>query len=132
MLIRQIPILCALAVAVTANLLVPARANAEALDIYLVYSADVRGQKTDLKKTLSEEYNVKSYNIAMLSVADYSGRQKIMTKLTSARVIVLLGSRSIDILGNRNHDSTLAIDAKSEDPVTTIKTWFEARVTDNP
>ena len=72
------------------------------LDVYVVYSGRDRGSKAKLLKLLSKDVKVKTYNVDLLAVADYSGKQKAIGKLQRARTVVFLGKRPSTILkGNK-------------------------------
>ena len=89
-------------------------ANAEDIDIYFVYASHDKEAQRSLKNAFASEYNVKSYNIDLLAIADYTGRQKAMAKLSQAKVVVLVKDKPRQILAGQNSFSTVEVsDASS-------------------
>lgn len=70
------------------------------VDIYLVYSGPEKNIAKSLKKILSKDYKVKTYNVDMLALADYSGKQKVTSKLAKARLVVLIKDKPRKILSD--------------------------------
>ncbi len=71
---------------------------AQDLDVYIVYSGKNKKDQKQLKGVLPQNLTVKSYNVDLLVLADYSGKQKVIAKLGRARVIVILHDRPMEIL----------------------------------
>ena len=67
-------------------------------DIYLVYSGKNRSEKVSLEKALSKQLTTKSYNVSLLALADYSGKQKAVAKLERAKVVVVLADTPFKLL----------------------------------
>jgi len=70
--------------------LTPLTAMAGGVDIYVVFSGSDKAIKKEIKKQLSGEYKVKTYNTKLLAMADYSGKQKAVAKISKARLVVLV------------------------------------------
>ena len=60
------------------------------LDVYIVYAGKDKKDKTALKKVLSGDLKVKFYNVDLLALADYSGKQKAIAKLGKAKVVLVI------------------------------------------
>lgn len=103
-------------------------AQADHVDVYLIYSADVRVLRNDMKKTLAPDYMVKSYNVDLLAVADYSGRQKILAKLVNAQLIVLIGQKPVDLLGHEGLENVVSVSNNAGKTVAVAKVmhWLNA------
>ncbi|PCJ99337.1 MAG: hypothetical protein COA45_04665 [Zetaproteobacteria bacterium] len=84
---------------------------ASATDIYLVYSGANRDIKNQIQDALSSELDIKSYNTSLLVIADYSGKQKVIAKLSQAGLVVMLDENSIQDLDNSAFENVVhAID----------------------
>ena len=70
----------------------------EGLDVYIIYSGKTRGAIHLLAKSIPKYLSVKSYNANLLVLADYSGKQKAISKFHRARLIVILGDQTLEIL----------------------------------
>ena len=68
-----------------------ASARRDGPDVYVVYSGRSRAAKKELLSKLSKDLSVSTYNVDLLALADYSGRQKAVAKIERAPVIVFLG-----------------------------------------
>lgn len=64
--------------------------NAAATDVYLVYAGKNRKLKAEIFGELSGPFSVKTYNVGLLGLADYSGVQKVVSKISKAKTVVLL------------------------------------------
>lgn len=69
-----------------------------AVDAYVIYGGKNKAEKKMFLTKLPKEISVKSYNIDLLAVADYSGKQKALAKIQKASVIVLLLDQPMKIL----------------------------------
>lgn len=87
----------------------PQPSFASNIDIYLVYSGSEKAIAKSLKKSLSKDYKVKTYNVDMLALADYSGKQKVASKLAKARLVVLIKDKPKEILSGMSFKSILEI-----------------------
>ena len=82
-----------------AGVLLLAPGPACAVDVYLVYSSADKGLQKRFKKSLVPELSVRSYNIDLLALADYSGRQKALAKILKAGLVVIIKARPREIIG---------------------------------
>ncbi len=71
---------------------------AQHIDLYVVYTSGNRAQKNDLLNALPEDVSVKAYNTNLLALADYSGKQKTIAKLETARIVVILDTGPMEHL----------------------------------
>ncbi len=83
--------------------------SVNAVDIYLVYSGTSKSIQKALKKALPSELKVKSYNVDLLAIADYSGKQKAILKLSQAKIIVLITNKPMEVLGDIKFENTLTV-----------------------
>lgn len=83
-----------LAVIIAGGMLIFASAVAHAADLYVVYAGKDKDLKARVIKEVSPELQVKSYNIDLLALADYSGKQKVAAKLQQAQFIVFTSNRA--------------------------------------
>ena len=77
-----------------------------ALDAYVVYSGKDYQDKEIFMATLSKDFSLKSYNIDLLTVGDYSQKQKALAKFKKASAIVFLFDEPMKVLSG----STLSPD----------------------
>lgn len=73
-------------------------ATSAAVDVYILYDGKSKQTKTTFLEWLHDAISVKSYNVDLLAVADYSGKQKVLTKFNRAKVIVILLDGPMKIL----------------------------------
>ena len=90
-----------------ATLMVPA--YSAPADIYIVYIGKGKKIQQMVKKSLPSEFNVKSYNASILAKADYSGKQKAVSKLSSAKLIVFVSTKPFALLGKPKLKNTVTI-----------------------
>ena len=69
-----------------------------ATDAYVVFSSDSRELKSTISALLKKSLKVKTYNVDMLALSDYSGKQKVLAKFSRATVVVILGDKPLDEL----------------------------------
>lgn len=93
---------------------------AASIDVYLVYSSADKDIKSQLNEKLPADLKVKSYNATLLTMADYSGKQKAVAKLSGARVVVLINEQVVEILGNPDFKVSLIINGSGDDNVEKI------------
>ena len=55
--------------------------KAVAQDVYILYSGSGKAEKSVLQKSLGKKLKVRTYNVALLALADYSGKQRTLAKL---------------------------------------------------
>ncbi len=63
---------------------------AEGLDLYVVYTGKQKKEKDQLLNAFPKDLSVKTYNVDLLVLADYSGKQKAVARLEKARMILIL------------------------------------------
>ena len=73
-------------------------AMVSAQDVYIVYSGKDRTLKQKVANAFPKTMKVKEYNVDLLALADYSGKQKAITKVSRADVVVIVGDKAMDIL----------------------------------
>ena len=76
---------------------VPAHARGD-LDVYVLYAGKNSQEKRDLVDKLPKELTVKQFNVDILALADYSGKQKAIAKFSRARVVVTVHDAPLKIL----------------------------------
>ncbi|PCK07387.1 MAG: hypothetical protein COA42_14525 [Alteromonadaceae bacterium] len=95
--------------------------QAAGVDVYLVYAgADKKLQKR-IRATLPGDLAIKSYNASLLMMADYSGKQKAIAKLSSAKLVVLINKQSMELLGNPRFPNALMVTGDSSQEIDKIK-----------
>ena len=87
-----------IAAALVLFLLLGMSAAAAAQDVYVVYSGKDRAFKDQIVGGFPAGVNVKQYNADLLALADYSGKQKAVTTISRAEVVVIIGDKPMDIL----------------------------------
>lgn len=97
----------------------------EGLDIYIVYSGKTRGAVSLLAKSIPRELSVKSYNANLLALADYSGKQKAISRFHQAKLIIILGDQSLRILESGRMKRPLIIVGSTKKDITSdVKTLY--------
>ena len=69
--------------------------SAWAVDVYVVYSGREGNLRKSVTNVMSSNLSVKSYNVDLLALADYSGKQKAVGKISRASVVIIVGSRPL-------------------------------------
>ena len=69
-----------------------------AQDVYVIYPGKDKVAKEQLVSALPSRLKVKSYNVNLLAIADYSAKQKILLKIQRAKIIIMLHDRTMEIL----------------------------------
>ncbi len=83
--------------------------TARQVDVYIVYASSDRDAKNELTAALAEGLSVKSYNSNLLALADYSGKQKAMSKLERVSVVVIINDAPLDHLAGRLADANVLL-----------------------
>ncbi len=104
-----------LALFIAAGMFFTASCSALATDIYLVYSGKDKGVSKELKKALPSDLKVKSYNVDLLAMADYSGKQKAIAKLSRAKLVVLIKEKPKEVLGEAKFPAVIEVDGSKGD-----------------
>ena len=73
-------------------------AGSRDVDVYVVFSGKDKQEKKALKNALPANLKVKFYNVDLLALADYSGKQKAVAKLETAKMIVIIKDRPLKLL----------------------------------
>lgn len=68
------------------------------IDVYVAYSGKDKKDKRALKKVFPANLSVKFYNVDLLALADYSGKQKAIAKLEKAKLIVFVKDAPHELL----------------------------------
>ncbi len=69
-----------------------------ATDVYVVYTMKNKQVKKILKGLMPGSIKTKFYNADLLTVADYSGKQKAVSKFERSRLVVFVGDAPIKLL----------------------------------
>ena len=83
------------------------------LDVYILYAGKDSSEKNELMKHLNEKLNVKKYNVDLLALADYSGKQKAVARFGRAKVVVAVKDSPVKILKRTKVGSDLLITAST-------------------
>ena len=68
------------------------------VDVYIVFAGKDKKEKKAIKKAMPDNLTVKFYNIDLLALADYSGKQKAIAKLEKAKVVVFVKDAPHELL----------------------------------
>ncbi len=98
-----------------ASAAVASPAIAQHVDLYVLYTSRDRVQKNELLSALPGDLSVKAYNTNLLALADYSGKQRAMTKLETARIVVILNTGPMEHLQGRLTGPDVIIFNSAED-----------------
>ena len=79
------------------------------LDVYIVYSGKEKKLKNSLLESLPESLEVKSYNTNLLGLGDYSAVQKVASKLSRAKVVVIVGEDAMTALSGASIRTSLVV-----------------------
>ena len=91
-------------------LIVPKLALAQSkIDIYVVYSGTSKKDKKGLKKVIPKSLRTKYYNADLLAVADYSGKQKAISKFNRAKIVIIVGDAPMHLLDGARLSKKLII-----------------------
>jgi len=91
-----------------------------AQDIYIVYAGTDKNIQKELKSVLSENFKVKSFNVGLLAMADYTGKQKAITKISKAKVVVLINEKPAELLGDAEFASVVTVSSSSRSAIDAI------------
>lgn len=93
----------------------PRYASAANIDVYLVYSLKEKALKVAVEKQLPPNLAIKSYNADLLAIADYSGKQKVIAKLSRATVVTLIGRKATTLLRDTSLKNSVTISEETID-----------------
>lgn len=68
------------------------------VDVYIVFAGKDKKEKKAIQKALPDNLTVKFYNVDLLALADYSGKQKAIAKLEKAKVVVFVKDAPHELL----------------------------------
>ena len=114
------------AAALVLFLLLGMSAAAAAQDVYVVYSGKDRAFKDQIVGGFPAGVNVKQYNADLLALADYSGKQKVIAKLSRAKVILILGDKPLNALTGSTFASHLIVNSGHGNDLASRKTKVHA------
>ena len=83
--------------------------DAAVADVYLVYSVKSRKLKEEIVEGISGDFSVKTYNTGLLGLADYSGLQKVVSKISRARVVVMLHDTTMEAFNGNTIRTNLIV-----------------------
>ncbi len=83
--------------------------TAQGVDVYVVYSGRDGGLRNQVVGAMPGNLDVKTYNVDLLALADYSGKQKAVSKISRAGVVVIVGSRPMQLLNKTKIKSNLLV-----------------------
>ena len=84
------------------------------VDVYVVYSSIDKPLQKTLKKSLPSSLKIRSYNIDLLTMADYSGKQKALIKIMKARIVVIIKPKARGIIGEQSTGDIIYIAGKDD------------------
>ncbi len=88
--------------------------HAADINVYLVYvGADKKIVKI-IRSSLPKDLAVRKYNASMLLMADYSGKQKVIAKLSKAKLVVFMGDSPKKLLGQHQFKKQITISGAGE------------------
>ena len=93
---------------------------AKNIDVYLVYSGSDRKLQKSIKKALPKTLRIKAYNASLLMMADYSGKQKALAKVSSARVVVWISLQAHELMDKVELTNAIASAPSIEETVSKI------------
>jgi hypothetical protein len=97
------------------------QAFAGGIDIFVVYSGEDKAINKAVKGALKESYQVKSYNVDLLALADYTGKQKVTSKISKAKLVVFVKSEARATIGEKGISNFLEVQDGSPETITRIK-----------
>lgn len=92
-----------------------------ATDVYVVFASESSQLKKELSTPLKKVMHVKTYNVAMLALADYSGKQKVIAKFSRANVVVILGDKPLEALSGSTFASHLIVVSNADNDLSSEK-----------
>lgn len=93
---------------------------ATGVDVYLVYLGADKSVQKQLKADLPGNLKVKAYNAGILTMADYSGKQKAIGKLSQAKVVALVTEKPLALLENHQFKNSVVISNGDQADIDTI------------
>ncbi|PCJ47064.1 MAG: hypothetical protein COA99_01690 [Moraxellaceae bacterium] len=96
--------------------------NAAAPDIYLVYAGSDKSLAKSIKKSLSSKGKIKLYNASILLMADYSGKQKAVARLSKAKLVVFVSgaAKPTDLIDEGAIPGAVSVIGEGEENISKI------------
>ena len=106
-----------LALGITTIFFLASGQTLSAQDVYVVYSGKGKAFKTEVVRTLkAQKLDVKEYNADLLALADYSGKQKVVTKISRADVVIVIGDKPMkNLKGTKIKSNLIIVSSTSKD-----------------
>jgi len=83
--------------------------SANATDVFLVYAGEDKSIKKEVEDSLAKDFKVKSYNVDLLALADYSGKQKAISKISKAKLVVFIKDKAAEILDKGSFPNVFSV-----------------------
>lgn len=91
------------------------------VDVYITYMGGDRTIKEVVKAALPSNLRIKNYNASALVMADYSGKQKAIAKLSKSKLVVVINQQTINILGSPSFPNYIVIENGDAADIENIK-----------
>lgn len=88
--------------------------SAADVNVYLVYVGTDKKMAKNIRSSLPKNLTVRKYNASMLLMADYSGKQKVIAKLSKAKLVVYIGDSPKKLLGQHKFAKQVTIAGAGE------------------
>ena len=93
---------------------------AASVDLYIVYASADKDIQKNIKKSMPSTLKIKSYNTSLLAMADYTGKQKTVSKLNSASLVVIVNKETLKLLGDPTFSNSIIVSSGDENDVAEI------------
>lgn len=94
-------------------------------DVYIVHSGKDKEEKSALKKALGGDFKLKFYNVDLLALADYSGKQKAIIKLEKARIVIFIKDAPHELLeGSTLNTKVIIFNSGKDNLKSKVKTLY--------
>lgn len=101
--------------------LTQSKAQAET-EVYVVYAGKGNLGKNKLMAALPKNISAKAFNINFLAFADYSGKQKMVTRLNRSKMVIFMSDIPMLLLKNARITTNLLITQSSKQTIRS-KVW---------
>lgn len=92
----------------------PVDAAAKRDTVYIVYKSSSRDFAIQLKRSFPRRQKVKTYNTDLLSMGDYSGKQKLNAILSGSGQVIVVGDAKND-LPKMENDRAIFVEGLEDD-----------------
>lgn len=99
------------------------------VDVMVVYTGENKELYKSIKKELSGNLKIKSYNASLLMMADYSGKQKATAKISTAALVVIITEKPMELLGNPEFSNSVIVSGDGEEELRKIRSSLTGRDT---